>query len=128
MKSLIAFLAAFGLLAVIHQTPVSAEEGDGSSVFIPLGDVTIQVPTEKCGLRTLVIQSSVEVDSPDKAARVEAYMPKLTSYMYVHLSELAQRKSELSGRDVRKMIKKIADAVLGKGVVGDALLRGMLTN
>lgn len=128
MRKILASLFAIAILAIGLQSPASAEDGEAVPVFIPLGDVTIQVPTEKCGLRTMVIQSSVEVDSPEKAARVEAYMPKLTSYMYIQLSELAQRKPKISGRDVRKLIKKIADGVLGKGVVSDALLKGMLTN
>lgn len=114
------------ILAMAFLMPAMAASSvdPDAPLYAKLGSVQVQYPTAKCGLRNVVIAVSLEYTGPEKTARIESFIPKINSRLFLYISDYAAKRAgkEMRHRDILKIIQSTTEKILGKDYINEVLI------
>jgi len=120
----IGFLTAF----TPHTTMAADKKGkDGGVQFVELNPLILPVINDRGVTQMVSLVVALEVDSQEKADKVNHYSPRLTdaylSDLYGSLSRKAMEAGIIPIDFVKKRLNKASQKVLGDEVVSDVLVQ-----
>ena len=106
----------------------AAEVDPNAALHAPLGVVQVQYMTEKCGARNISIIAELEYIGPEKTARIESFIPKINSQLFLYISDYTATRSDkkIKNRDILKIIKGTTEKILGKDYISEVLIFSIL--
>jgi len=124
------FIFAQFLLAGLYLTMATAAVSEELEppIQAELGSIQVQYASKNCGIRNVIIIANLQYFGADKTARIESFVPKINSLLFMYISDYAAKRAgkDIRNRDVLKIIQKTADKVLGEGYIDEALVINIL--
>ena len=114
------FLILLFVLAPLLSGPQTAFSKD--PIYFDLDQIRIQYYRDRCGYRMVAINIKLEYYDLGLSGRLQRFQPKIMSVLFLRLSEYFNKIDRPSNDDLKRILRRSIDGVVGEDVVNDILI------